>query len=87
MSTPHALRAAGSIAVNGAVPPKGVFAVQKLAANGSSVSLPPTTHWFVRFFRCEAKLCIEKCAPSGFDDGRMKMSRLSTRSRVRRSSA
>ena len=63
------------------------LASQKFAANGSSVSLPPSTQWFVMLRRCWLKLCIEKCAPSGFDDGRMKMSRLSTSSRVRLSVA
>ena len=33
--------------------------VQKFAAIGSSVSLPPSTQWFVMFFRWLAKLCIE----------------------------
>ena len=63
------------------------LASQKFAADGSSLYLPPSTQWLVMLRRCMLKLCIEKCAPSGFEDGRMKMSRLSTSYRVRLSVA
>ena len=59
MSVPQAVRAAGSSAVY-ATPVSGFTrACQKFDANGLSVSFPPMTQWFVMFFRCDAKLCIE----------------------------
>jgi len=58
-STPHAVREAGSLFVYG-TPVDGLTrGVQKLAAFGSSVTLPPTTQWFVRFLRWLAKSYIE----------------------------
>ena len=51
MSVPQAVRDAGSEFVYGA-PVTGLSAgVQKLAAFGSSVSLPPMTQWAVMFLR------------------------------------
>src|SRR5687767_7749908 len=50
-STPHAVRAAGSIAVLGTPVSNCARGDQKSAANGSSVSRPPTTQWLVRFRR------------------------------------
>ena len=58
-STPHAVREAGSVFVYGAPVAGLTRGVQKFAANGSSVSLPPTTQWFVMLRRCCPKLCIE----------------------------
>ena len=78
-STPHALREDGSLRPYSAPVIGFVRGCQKFAAFALSVSFPPSTQWLVRFRRCCPKLCIEKCAPSGLDDGRMKMSRLSTR--------
>src|SRR5687767_4063081 len=76
-STPHALREAGSVFVYGTLVPGLTRGVQKLVAFGSSSTLPPLTQWFVMLRRWLAKLWIEWCEPSGFEDGRMKMSSVS----------
>src|SRR5918994_6608579 len=60
-STPQPFLPAGSLLVApGIGRPVDWFTdgVQKLAANGSSVSLPPTTQWFVMLRRCCEKLWI-----------------------------
>ena len=47
-------------------------------AAGSLLPVGFETQWFVRFLRWPEKSYIEYVAPSGFTDGMMKMSRLST---------
>ena len=51
-STPHTLREPGSSLAYGRPVPGFTRGVQKAAANGSSVSSPPSVHQVVRFFRC-----------------------------------
>src|SRR5215218_5996881 len=58
-STPHWFRDAASVFVYGAFVEGLTCGVQKLAASGSSVTLPPTTQWFVMLRRWLAKLYIE----------------------------
>ncbi len=59
LSTPHAVREPGSVFVYGRPVLGLVRGVQKSAAKGSSVTLPPLTQWFVMFLRWLAKSYIE----------------------------